>query len=302
MNISQSKIKTTIFFLLFICSFGFSQKLKQIKSIETINYKAYLHNNTIIKQDSLRPNFHNVISYNKKGQIKEEAWFNKKGEKFKTQLYEYNENGNLIFEKIIESNVIVITNKYDYNAKNQLISISRILPNDKLTVKTFMKYDSLGNKTSERMETYDGSVVVNGNITVFKYNTEGWIIQTTDMNKSGKIFKDIHFTYDSLGNKISEVTFLMGKFDAKYVFEYDSIGNKHTITKFNENGILYTEKMKYDEFKNLIETNNFYPKSKVSNTTKYNFKYDYLGNWTTETLYTNGKVSFITERKIEYYN
>lgn len=302
MNISQSKIKTTIIFLLFICSFSFSQKLKQIKSIETKNYKAYLYNNTVIKQDSLRPNFHNEISYNKNGQVNEEAWFNKKGEKFKTQLYEYNKNGNLIFEKILESNVIVITNKYDYNSKNQLISISRILPDDKLTVKTFIAYDSLGNKTSERMETYDGSAVVNGKITVFKYNTEGWIIQTTDMNKSGKIFKDIHFTYDSLGNKISEETFLMGKFDTKYVFEFDSIGNKHTNTKFNKNGILYTEKRKYDEFKNLIETNNFYPKSKVSNTTTYNFKYDNISNWTTKTLYTNGKVSFITERKIEYYN
>jgi YD repeat-containing protein len=202
-------------------------------------------------------------SYDDKGNLKSMDYY-VDSRLFYNFKYEYDKNGNVIkeIETDTSTNRTFITKKtYDYDAKGNMCN-ERIFYNNSSTVSKYTTY------------IYD----INGNVIKIIQSNDGTgscVQEENEYDKNGRIVKKttpnstIYYYYDSYGRLKSERDhnhYYDSIIETKY--KYNADGKLILITR-NENGIIDTEKMKYDKYGNLIQHTQELQSTEETLTTKY---------------------------------
>ncbi len=143
--------------------------------------------------------------------------YNEKGQLSKcisedyTKTYEYDENGNLIWESGSEGEKHV---EYQYNNKNQLIETDSYDIDGELTRFHTYEYDEDGNMVKD---TY-----MDGGYTQYFYDEDGKKIGASVVDVEGDCVGETDYEYDENGNLISETNWNEGESDV-YQYEYISV-------------------------------------------------------------------------------
>ena len=130
---------------------------------------------------------------------------------------------------------------------------------------TFSAKESFGEPQKGDLRTKD----------ISKYNEDGNRTEETSYNADGELARKYKDQYDEDGNR-TEKTFYNADGEIMFKFQYDEDGNKTESTYYNSDGEI---NMKW----------------------KYQYEYDKLKNWIVRLEYTDGKLTEIIEREIEYY-
>ncbi|WP_066494857.1 RHS repeat-associated core domain-containing protein [Abyssisolibacter fermentans] len=184
------------------------------------------------------------------------------------KLY-YDKNGNIVKKETSRDSENNDIEKFEYDLQNRLIKSIKLIDKtsiaedeelinglidleyqDKLQVITGYEYDILGNKTREiRPKAYQlglDSIKAKDYITDFNYDIFNRLTEITRSYE--QVEYTIKYSYDKLGNKISEVN----EKGSRATFDYDSLNRIKTVTDAKGFAFTYT----YDEAGNkLTETN-----------------------------------------------
>lgn len=171
----------------------------------------------------------------------------------------------------------------------------------KLLKNTITLYNPSGKVVEE--SNYFGNEFMDKHI--FKYDSEGNLIEDVQYNENGISSLKSCFKYNSRGDKI-EVEYYKenGILDSKRKYKYDSLGNLIEDILYNENGVMIRKSAyKYDMKGNIVEEINFdrdiinklskeYVVKNINPnnfqhmlTTKISYKYDARGNKTEESTF-----------------
>ena|GEM_PF-2542821 len=127
------------------------------------------------------------------------------------QVFVYDNNGNIISKKLVQSNGNTTETKYIYDRDNRLV-LSRIVGEGIQAIETKYTYNTL----NQILETIDG----NGNHTKYAYDGLGNVLVKTE-TINGKEVKT-SYEYDSMGN-VTGITDANGN---KTVYEYDNLNRR----------------------------------------------------------------------------
>ena len=266
-----------------------------------------LSNNTI--NNSL---FGNVLS------VKEKTWYTKlsKGRLVKSKIdfsvyYRYDSLGNELLKIEIDNDgwykgdTIRSAHGYKYDSAGHILEM-------------YTSIDSIANDMLFYTKT------------VFKYNGKGEVTEEDNYDENSRLESKSVFTYDSLGNLISDEYHGQDSPDKeseKTVYRY-SYGRLSQITCFNPANILfyiitikydqagnkiesfkeyknrknaYVKIVSYDKIGNVVNQTMYSKEGKVIWSVKHRYGYDSGRNWITEYYYVSKERTLYAEREIEYY-
>jgi len=250
-----------------------------------------------------------------------------KGKK-RTNVYKYDENGN-----IIESSCYFYRNLYSqfiykYDEKGNLIKKNTYEFDGILHNEFIYKYDDNGNQIQE--SNYKANVNLDWRYNykiIYEYDDTGNITKAIRYEFNDKLGYVEIYEYKQLKKKIVEINRYQsnGRLASKQVFYYNNKGILTQENLYNPDGSLFSEvNYKYDDRENLIKKIRYKSDGSISSqfSYKYNdkehiieakidsflgnnkyfyeYKYDLQDNWTEKTT-TYKKRNFITTRTIEYY-
>lgn len=169
-----------------------------------------------------------------------------------------------------------------YNSKNNLITEHRYDGNNNLKQRLTNVYDSteircIGRKL-ENWHQYLGHTV---EIASYNYDSKGFLVNVTDKDQNGKVFRTTDFNNNEKGDPIELVNYIGNEIVGKEINEYNYEKNEVFIKYFN----------KYDELTSSQTSTIDYSKSNPGDTLseygdiikspKYEMeiKYDKFGNW-----------------------
>ena len=184
----------------------------------------------------------------------------------------------------------------------------------------------LGNLSQQKDSTWKAS----RGMIKYIYDNESRQLKGSLYKLRGEQYNSIAYSYDDAGRRIGEIyDDAYDKTDAQCVFQYDekkrvtvrncnrpdgTFGSK-TIQRFDEKGnqIEYSLFMegccvdskiviKYDAQNTLIEERVFNNEDQFRYSMTYEYQYDEKGNWIQRLEYVDGKLMYLTERKLEYYD
>ena len=282
--------------------------------IEEISYK---NNNEISVK--------HISKYGYSDKILQNRMYNDKNELEKITLYEYANNG--ILKKVL---YLYKTEKPKLESfqpspipipKQDSKSITRKMESDleKLNV-----YKS--NKIIDSLNSGENKFIVSN---IENFDEKGFLACNIRYTNYGYYMEKKMYTYDSIGNKLSETSF--GKNENPlftYYYKYDNQKNLVEVYALNSDGTILQAKkeFKYNDNKNLIETKYYDFDNSLSETTiikydinrntiesttidnndkkstsTYKYTFDKYRNWMTKTEFYNNSPVSIIERKINYY-
>lgn len=207
----------------------------------------------------------------------------------------FNEEGNII-EKISYSKNIDVSEKVTlkYNLGNQKLLESRRFKNERWNEDNEFIYNEEG-ILMEYLSKKNEEITFRVNYIRDK-NKPREVIRI-NKNKKGKEVSRFYDKYDKLGNRIEEVLSYEKRF-----YEYDENGLKQQYLIEDLKGKLKGRtNYKYDEYKNLIESNRLHLDSKKEYIHRYKYKYDEHNNWIEKIRFSKKHPEFLIIRKIEYY-
>jgi hypothetical protein len=232
----------------------------------------------------------------------------------------YNQYGNEVEHENYSPRGEVFIKTVKYDSKGTVIQKT-----GKLGSSGIMVTDNYANgvHTGTNMTGADGKIMEQQ---TYKNDEKGRMIGIAHSDKSGTILSKTSIKYNEKGEKIEEVEFKDEKVNRRDSFKYDNKGRLveedvsvndypvKTLYKYNLAGKVIEKKrfadgilkerltMKYDDMGNDIEDDRYDGKDSLTDsyiTTYENF--DKQHNWLKRNEFTGGKISDITERKIEYY-
>ncbi|MFM9951144.1 MAG: hypothetical protein ACKV1O_24630 [Saprospiraceae bacterium] len=202
----------------------------------------------------------------------------------------FNEEGNII-EKIFNSEKVTLK----YNLDKQKILESRRFKNESWNIDNEFIYDEEGvliKYLSKKNEEITFS------INYIRDKDKPKEVVRINRNKEGEEVSRFYDKYDEHGNLIEEFSSYEKRF---YVYNENGLRQQYLIKDLGGKlkvNIIY----KYDEHKNLIESNILDLDSKKENVYRYKYKYDSHNNWIEKVFFSqNNRPESLTTRKIEYY-
>lgn len=273
------KIKTVlnllVIGLVFSCSSTKSINITKTNTFKTITESSYSSNRSgeLTRDKALNEKINRREIYNEQGDLIEYWSYETDASIYEKTKLTKNKDGKLIksvtydkdgnLKRYIKTLFDVndrITEYKTYNTDDELVSIQK------------NEYDSNGNQIS----TSNTSVKSNRTFkTTNEYNSQSQKITEIDFKPDGTIKDTRTYKYDKKGNEIESVLTRPNEDYTKFISEYDQENNL-TIQKW------------YDKE----------GKQKHQNTFEY--VYDKNKNWITKKRYSNGKLSYVWERQIEY--
>lgn len=250
---------------------------KKIKSIKEILFKP---NNPINK--AIQSNRDSVFSvkydtyqiFSKKGKLIENSRFENNGDLYQKIVNTINEKGVLINGKKYNSeDEIIETWKYLYDDNENMIEVTYYDNNTVFTGKQVNKYDENNNLTEYNYQNSKGKVI---NRDTYKYF------------ENGKIKEQHRYKPD-------------GTLRDRRTYEYDDNGNEIIDKAYKSDGSIMIYKSEYDKMNNIIENYWINEKGEQTHQTSFEYVYDENGKWITKGRSSNGVLSMIWERQIEYY-
>jgi hypothetical protein len=238
------------------------------------------------------------IKYDANGRIKEKRYYSKTDKNndnlYLIQLNKYDINGNLIemisnFINDKESN-----SKYVYGYNKQANKISETVYIDKNTMISNSSQWRCGKK-KQKIATIENGFFYKK---LFEYNNNH-LAQMIVLNTDKCVSQKTIIFYDSVGNKIDE-----SEYDENGIMDYSWKGiysKNFLMTEISQShgSFSYKNEMKYNEFGNLMEKNQYNKNNELSITTK--FSYDNFRNWVTQLTMSEGKPILLIERTLTYF-
>lgn len=194
-----------------------------------------------------------------------------------------------------------------YNTQNNVVTEFRYDGDDNLKQRLIRSYDSTGIRcTGRKFENWHRYLGHTIEIAYYNYDSKGYLINVTDKDQNGNIFRHTNYVNDEKGNPIEIVGFKYNDIIGKEINEYDYDKNEVIINYFNNKGeLISSQTAKIDSSKNNPEdiVNEY---GDIIKSTKYEMeiKYDKFGNWIKEkrSEIINGQliVKSVTIRVIKY--
>jgi len=209
----------------------------------------------------------------------------------------YNSSGTIEYKKNITS----------YNAQNNVLAELRYDENNNLKQRLTRAYDSTGirciGRKLENWHPYMGHTI---EIASYNYDPKGYLINVTDKDQNGKIFRTTDFSNNEKGDPIELVNYIGNEIVGKEINEYNYEKNEVITKYFNKyEKLTSSQTSSIDSSKsNPEDIINEYGDIIKSAKYEMEIKYDKFGNWIKKkySTITNGNVSKKSEttRIIKY--
>lgn len=161
-----------------------------------------------------------------------------------------------------------------------------------------------------------------------KFNSDMKLVESKQFDPSGVMVQIQKNQYDEVGNMVlMTIEDLKREWTHKTTYKYDDNGNAIEMFKYNparkttdkrtykfdeegneieqelirENGDYTKFVSEYDQMGNLLEMYWYDKAGTLTDQTSFTYEYDNHANWTTKTRGSNGKVTSVWEREIEYW-
>ena len=194
-----------------------------------------------------------------------------------------------------------------YNAQNNVLTELRYDGENKLKQRLTRIYDSTGTHcTMSKFENWHRYIGHTIEITSHNYDSKGYLINVTDKDQNGRIFRKTDFINDDKGNPIELINFSDKEIIGKEINEYNYDKNEVIIKYYDKNGdLVNTQTSSIDSSKSNPENVvNEYGDIIKSANYEMEMKYDKFGNWVKQKYSTikNGKLTIQSEttRSIKY--
>jgi hypothetical protein len=266
-----------------------------------------LSNNTI--NNSL---FGNVLS------VKERTWYTKlsKGKLVKSKIdfsvyYRYDSLGNELLKIEIDNDgwykgdTIRSAHGYKYDSAGRIlemyVSIEPIANDTLFYTKTVFKYNGKGEVTEE--DNYDENLRLESH-SVFTYDSLGNLISDEFHGQDSPDKESEKTDYRYTNGRLTKMTCFN---PAKILFyiitiKYDQADNKIESFKEYKNGKqAYLKITSYDKFGNVSKQTRYSKDGKVLWSVKQKYGYGFGRNWINKYYYESRERTLYAERKIEYY-
>lgn len=194
-----------------------------------------------------------------------------------------------------------------YNTQNNVVTEFRYDREDNLKQRLTRSYDSTGvrciGRKFENWHRYLGHTI---EITYYNYDSRGYLVNASDKDQNGNIFRHTDFINDENGNPIEIINFNGNEIIGKEKNEYNYDKNEVIIKYFNKNDQLISSQTSNIDFtkSNPGDIVNEYGDIMKSANYEMEFKYDKFGNWIKKKYSTifNGKIvkKSETTRTIKY--
>lgn len=196
-----------------------------------------------------------------------------------------------------------------YNSKNNVISELRYDSDNNLKQRLTRIYDSTGTwclaRKFENWHRYLGHTI---EIASYNYDSKNYLINITDKDQNGKIFRKTDIINNEKGNPIELTGYIGDKIVGKEKNKYNYEANEIIIEYYNNNDELISSQITtIDSSKtNSVDVINEY--GDITKTAKYEMeiKYDKFGNWIKKKYSTIKNGQFVkqseTIRIIKYLN
>ncbi|PQJ17063.1 hypothetical protein [Nonlabens tegetincola] len=207
-------------------------------------------------------------------------------------------------EKIIEYG--------QYDGKGTIYEISKIQKNENGKPVKGLTFDSKGNLKKYYTTMIDST----GNVTEFNsYNSKDELvyIQLNEYDADGNVTKRIsknpnsdkvyktELIYNSDNEVIKQINYNSdGTVKDTRTYKYDHNGNEIESELERANGDYTKFVSEYDNMNNLLVQNWYDREGIKKHQTSFIYVYDNQGNWITKKRFSNGELSYVWERKIEY--
>lgn len=216
-----------------------------------------------------------------------------------TEMTFYNQSGTIERKKEIST----------LNLQQRVVFELRYDENGTLTERYTCLYDSTGfKKLGRKLERWHRFLGYTFDISKNEYDTNGFLISTTDKNQNNQISMVTEYLNDERGNPI-EINVLDGNGNSFGVTKitYDYSNNLVMSKVYDHNGNLQSEntsKINYEDALDSKIIKNEYGDVIKSDEFEYTYRYDKKGNWVFKTnyKYRNGNKIKQSEfsRKITY--
>lgn len=196
------------------------------------------------------------------------------GSLYEKTIYERNEKGDA--QKAVKKNSSDEVKSYwtyEHDSNENIIEVKTYDAENNLTNIQSNKYDENGNNTEMVLKTPESE---NGWKYVYKYNFDN------------KIIEEFRYQPD-------------GSLKERRTYSYNKSGNENMQFKFNPNGTFTKFISEYDKMGNIIVQNWYNEQEELTHQTAFEYIYDENGNWITKKRSSNGILSMVWERQIEYF-
>lgn len=184
----------------------------------------------------------------------------------------YNSNGTVEYTKEVTS----------YNTQNNVILELRYDGENNLKQRLTRMYDSTGirclGRKFENWHRYLGHSIETAS---YIYDSKGYLINTSDKDRYGRIFRHTEFINDEKGNPIELINFNGDVIVGKEKNEYDYDKNEVIIKYFNKNDELVSSQTSNINSSKVNPENIVNEYGDIIKSVQYemDIKYDKFGNW-----------------------
>ncbi|WP_433835421.1 hypothetical protein [Flavobacterium anhuiense] len=182
-----------------------------------------------------------------------------------------------------------------YNTQNNIVTEFRYDGEGNLKQRLTRSYDSTGvrciGRKFENWHRYLGHTI---EIAYYNYDSKGYLVNVTDKDQNGNIFRHTDFVNDEKGNPIEIINFKGNQIIGTEKNEYDYDKNEVIIKYFDINNQLMNSQTSKINFSKSDPADIVNEYGDIIKSSKYEMelKYDKFGNWIKK------KYSTITEGKI----
>ncbi|QXP80398.1 MULTISPECIES: hypothetical protein [Winogradskyella] len=210
--------------------------------------------------------------FNRKGKLIEKQSSNHLLMTEQFHKYKLNKNGDWVNAEIFKSDGEINNMIYEYDSKNNLVSI-----------KTYDNYKDLlklqqskFNNNGDVIEMKISEIKTNRTFRIVSFYDRRQLLERIIYKSDSSVYHRRNYKYDDEGKELEKIITNSDESITKIISEDDKLGNTVTENWFDEKG----NKTKELTFK---------------------YEYDQNGNWIIKKRYSDGILKMIWERQIEYY-
>lgn len=189
------------------------------------------------------------------------------------RTYTYDQNARITsWEEYDYATKKVITRGTYLYDRNGFLVGEQVYQDDSLVMSFAHTTDGIGNAI-RTVQTFGNLQTATEN----KFNEQGLVVQITEYEPDGKVFKTAKIEYDNYGDEVNRCVYKTGG----QMIEY-------TYTEYAQDGRV--RKVIYEDKLHHVKEYHYF------------FDYDKNKNWQTEVCAVDGRIVYVKQRAFEYYN
>ena len=270
----------------------------KVQSIKEAQYNAVDKFGTVTKGDVTisRSSAQTSVQFNSDGYETELNWYNFDGS-LKNRMRNSYKGSRIVSSKHFEADGQLYNEvRYEYDEQGRLLALVDLIEGEHYTTERYT-YNDEGMVESISHFGADSSLQ---SVTIHARDLEGNEIETTTLEGEDTM-SHVQYRYDNLGNKIESKHWSFGNYSGSFYYVYDANGNVIEETQDLPDG-LYNGRTttSYNEQGLVAERSSYTLHGRLEGTSKYEYEFDKIGNWTITIIYQDNKAMLILERLITY--